>query len=355
LFIPARPFAQVWRFLFKESSLVVAGVVGSTGYTGVELLRILDAHPQVELGFAASTSHAGKSLASVIAGATDVPLVEYEPDLLDGIDMVFLCLPHGSSAPLVELALARGVRVIDLSADFRLRQASLYRHWYEIEHNSPSLLEKAVYGLTEIFRSRLRDATLVANPGCYPTSVLLALYPLFKSGLICERVIIDAKSGVSGAGRTPREATHFVEVANNLKPYKVGAIHRHIPEMVQHIEEWQGAPVNIVFSPHLLPVPRGLLSTIYVSVHADWKDSDVEQAYLQSYQTEPFIELLGAGQMATLAHVNHTNNCAIGWTMAGDTLVITSSIDNLIKGASGQAVQNLNVIFGFDETTGLSG
>ena len=335
--------------------MVVAGVVGSTGYTGVELIRILDSHPQVELGFAASESHAGKSLAGVVPGAMDVPLVEYQADLLDGIDVVFLCLPHGSSAPLVELALERGVRVIDLSADFRLRQANLYRHWYGIEHSKPGLLDKAVYGLTEIFRSKLKNATLVANPGCYPTSVLLALYPLVKSGLICERVIIDAKSGVSGAGRTPSAATHFVEVSNNLKPYKVGAVHRHIPEMEQHIEEWQGTSVAVVFSPHLLPTPRGLLSTIYVSIPADWKESDVEEAYMQSFQTEPFIKLLGAGQMATLAHVNHTNSCAIGWTMAGDTLVITSAIDNLIKGASGQAVQNMNVIFGFEETSGLSG
>ncbi|MDF1500903.1 MAG: N-acetyl-gamma-glutamyl-phosphate reductase [Anaerolineales bacterium] len=333
--------------------MVAAGVVGSTGYTGVELIRILTEHPEVELGFAVSKTHAGKTLENVVPGGTAVQLVNYEAALLDRIDVLFLCLPHGRSAPLVEQAYSREVRVIDLSADFRLQHADLYPQWYGHEHTHLGLLGEAVYGLPEVFRPKLKAARLVANPGCYPTSVLLALYPLFRSGLACSRVIIDAKSGVSGAGRTPTATTHFVEVSNNLKPYQVGAVHRHVPEMEQFLREWRGEPVSVVFSPHLLPTSRGLLSTIYVSQDEGWDDSDVEQAYSECYRAEPFINLLGTDEMASLAHVNHTNSCAIGWTRAGETLVITSAIDNLIKGASGQAVQNMNVIFGFDETTGL--
>jgi N-acetyl-gamma-glutamyl-phosphate reductase len=292
-------------------------------------------------------------MARVIPGAPEVEMVALEEAPTADLDVAFLCLPHGSSALLAKHLIAEGVRVVDLSADFRLREMEVYQQWYGVAHPAPELLKGAVYGLTEVARNDLRKAKLVANPGCYPTSVLLALYPLIGRGHHFNWVIIDAKSGVSGAGRTPSRATHFIDIADNLKPYKVGRVHRHLPEMEQVLAGWQADPPHLTFSPHLLPIPRGLLSTIYLSIGEGWSASSVESHYSQAYQEEPFVRLLPPGELATLAHVNNSNCCAIGWTLAEQVLVITSAIDNLLKGASGQAVQNMNAMFGLDETTGL--
>jgi len=246
-----------------------------------------------------------------------------------------------------------GVRVIDLSADFRLHDAADYMQWYKKTHIVPELLPEAIYGLTEVYREQIRDAQLVANPGCYPTGVLLALYPAASQGLLSEkRIIVDAKSGASGAGRSLNIKTHFVEANENFSPYSIGHVHRHISEMEQELHQFGGQPHQVTFSPHLLPVNNGILSTIYVTVSIN-QDALVE-LYRRTYADEPFVHVLD-DRLASLRHVVGTNRCVISITQVNDEghFIIVSAIDNLIKGASGQAVQNMNVMFGLDERTGL--
>jgi N-acetyl-gamma-glutamyl-phosphate reductase len=250
-------------------------------------------------------------------------------------------------------ALDAGVRVIDLSADFRLRDAATYQKWYKVEHPAPELLNEAVYGLTETARADLPEARLVANPGCYPTSALLPLKPLLEAATLHAPVIVDSKSGVSGAGRKPKLTTHYVEVEGNLSPYNIGRVHRHLPEMEQVVSWWSQKAPTLIFSPHLIPAPRGIVSTIYVQLDSKWNEKKLFDLYQQAYGNEAFIHILNPGEAATYAHVNYTNRCAIGLTLSEGVLIITSAIDNLIKGASGSAVQNMNVMFGIDETLGL--
>ena len=334
--------------------MIRAGIYGATGYTGLELVKLLQRHPAAEIAFVTSQSHAGKSLRNILAGAPDLPLVAGEDAPLDGVDVVFLCLPHAAAAETAVVALAAGKRVIDLSADFRLRDAATYAHWYAHTHPAPDLLAEAVYGLTEVYRADLPGARLVANPGCYPTSVLLAIRPLLLSDIpLAGPIIADSASGVSGAGRSPALTSHFVEVADNYSPYKIGRVHRHLPEMEQAIGWWRAGAPALIFSPHLLPVPRGILSTIYVQLATDLDDAALRARYAAAYADEPFVEVLPKGELASLAHVNYTNRCAIALTLVGRTLILTSAIDNLIKGAAGQALQNMNVMFGCRETAGL--
>ncbi|RMG93046.1 MAG: N-acetyl-gamma-glutamyl-phosphate reductase [Chloroflexi bacterium] len=333
--------------------MIRAGVFGATGYTGYELIRILGRHPAIRLVFATSQSYAGKTLNQVFPQAPALPLVRAEEAALPDVDVVFLCLPHGAAAETAVSALEAGCHVIDLSADFRLHHADTYTHWYNIPHPAPHWLAQAVYGLTEINRPHLSDTRLVANPGCYPTSILLALYPLLKNKVpLAGPIIADSKSGVSGAGRVPKQHTHFVEVADNFSPYNIGRSHRHLPEIEQFIQAYSPQQ-TIIFSPHLLPVPRGILSTIYVPLANPHTLSTWQELYATCYQHEPFVQVLPAGELATLAHVTHTNQCVISLTLAQNVLILTSAIDNLIKGAAGQAVQNMNVVFGLDETSGL--
>jgi len=243
-----------------------------------------------------------------------------------------------------------------LSADFRLPDVATYERWYGVPHTAPDLLAEAVYGLPELYRDQIRSARLVANPGCYPTSVNLALYPLASSGLLCPDIIVDSKSGVSGAGRKPKLATHFVEVDENLSPYNIGYQHRHIAEMELVLgRAWlEGGAPEITFAPHLLPVGRGILSTMYVTLSEDLEPKDVHALYNEVYHHAPFVHVLPPGQAATLHHTRYTNMCVIGLTRVRNRRwIITSSIDNLMKGASGQAVQNMNLMFGLKETTGL--
>ncbi len=333
--------------------MIEVGVIGATGYTGLELIRLLVNHPQANLRFATSKSRAGESLAAVFPAAPDVTLIDPEQAPMKDTQVVFLCLPHAESADVAVQALDAGVRVIDLSADFRLRDAKTYQKWYGVEHPAPELLEEAVYGLTEVVRADLPAARLVANPGCYPTSVLLALKPLLDQDAINDTIIVDSKSGVSGAGRKPKLMTHYVEVEGNLSPYSLGRLHRHLPEMEQVAAWWSKKASAMIFSPHLIPAPRGLLSTIYVRLDSNWDEKKVRQLYDQVYGNEAFIHVLSQGETATYAHVNYTNRCAIGLTLTEGVLILTSAIDNLIKGASGQAVQNMNAMFGIDETVGL--
>ncbi len=334
--------------------MVKVGVYGAAGYTGLELVKLLADHSAAEVVFATSESNAGSSLSAVFPAAPDFPLVPAEAADPAQVEVAFLCLPHGAAARTALSALEAGARVIDLSADFRLRDAAVYAHWYGLEHPAPHLLPEAVYGLTEFARSSLPAARLVANPGCYPTSILLPLQPLLAAGACAAGPIIaDSKSGVSGAGRSPKQQTHFVEVANNLSPYNIGRAHRHLPEMEQAFALWSASPPRLLFSPHLLPVPRGILSTIYVPLRPGWEPAAVRSLYEETLAGELFVRLLPAGGLATLAHVVHTNRCVIALSQVDDTLIITSAIDNLVKGAAGQAVQNMNLMFGLPETAGL--
>lgn len=333
--------------------MVKVGIVGASGYTGFELVRILERHPDVEFSFVTSETHAGDTLDALHPTAPALPLLALEDTSLASADVVFLCLPHGVAAPVAVEALAEGCRVIDLSADFRLRDHQVYTQWYGVEHPSPYLLRESVYGLTEFARDRLPGARLVANPGCYPTSILLPLRPLVQANVVAGQIIADSKSGVSGAGRTPKQHTHFVEVADNFSPYSIGRAHRHLPEIEQELNRWHPEASNVIFSPHLLPAPRGILSTIYVPLVKSTTEENVRELMCAAFEGEPFVTILPTGKLASLAYVNGTNRCVIGIVQTDDMLIITSAIDNLIKGAAGQAVQNMNVVLGLPETTGL--
>ncbi|OGO06426.1 MAG: N-acetyl-gamma-glutamyl-phosphate reductase [Chloroflexi bacterium RBG_13_56_8] len=332
------------------------GIYGASGFTGYELIKILARHPQAELAFATSTTYAGKRYSEVYPCPYEQVLVPPEEASLDGVDLVFLCTPHTASASIAQRVLDAGVRCVDLSADFRLKDLSVYEAWYA-KHPAPKLLSEAVYGLTEIYRPEIAQARLVANPGCYPTGPLLALYPLLREGIVADdKIIIDAKSGVSGAGAAPTPTTHFVQVHDNLSVYKVGHTHRHVPEIEQELRRYGHPSLRIVFTPHLLPVSRGILSTIYVNVDPTWDESRIVSLWKEFYPHEPFLQILEAGSTATLAHVVNNNCCALSVSSAGTPgeFILVTALDNLLKGASGQAVQNMNVMYGLDETLGLA-
>lgn len=351
--------------------MIRAGIYGATGYAGRELLNILARHPGVEVAFAASETYAGQRYSDVYPCAHEHVLVAPNAVPLERTDVAFLCTPHHASAEIGKRVLDAGCKCVDLSADFRLRDVAVYEQWYG-EHPVPELLPEAVYGLTEIYRERIAGARLVANPGCYPTGPLLALYPLLREGIVTDdRIIIDAKSGVSGAGATPNAKTHFCTVTENFSAYNVGHSHRHVPEMEQELRAYAGQagslaraegrwpsagrPVRVVFSPHLLPVTRGILSTIYISVDPAWTPERLLELWRDTYAGEPFIQVLDANRLATLAHAVHTNRCALSLAPAGGEgeVILVTALDNLIKGAAGQAVQDMNVMFGLDETAGL--
>ncbi|MDT7884834.1 MAG: N-acetyl-gamma-glutamyl-phosphate reductase [Thermoflexus sp.] len=332
------------------------GIYGVTGYAGFEVFRLLRRHPAVEIVFAASESGAGNVLSQLFPTTEDFPVVGFAEAPLDQVDAVFLALPHGISASVARQAHAAGVRVIDLSADFRLKDPATYARWYREEHPAPELLPEAVYGLTEWNRAAIREATLIANPGCYPTATLLALLPLAQAGAVGPGpIVVDAKSGVSGAGRKPSLTTHFVEVDENLSPYSIGRAHRHLPEMEQMLQAVHGGLGPLVFSPQLLPVARGILATIYVPLAPGWTEAMVHELLTEVYGREPFVKVLPRGTLATLRHSVGTNFCVLSVTGVPEAgmVIVTSSIDNLIKGAAGQAVQNFNVMFGIEETAGL--
>jgi N-acetyl-gamma-glutamyl-phosphate reductase len=331
------------------------GVLGATGFAGRELLAILAKHPGLELAFAASESYAGKRFSEVYPDPLDVILVSPQEAAVADAELVFLCTPHGASAGWAIRALAAGCRVVDLSADFRLRDVATYERWY-VPHPAPELLDEAVYGLTELERQALPSARLVANPGCYPTSVLFPLQPLVRVGALADgRIIVDSKSGTSGAGAKPSIKTHFMSVHDNFSAYAMGHAHRHVPEMEQELTDYGKAAVHVTFTPHLLPVARGILSTIYVNLGEDWTASRVTELWRQAYDREPFLDVMPPDSPPSLAHVVRSNRVAFSAAESGipGRIVIVSVLDNLVKGASGQAVQNANVMVGLDETAGL--
>lgn len=334
------------------------GIIGATGYTGLQLVQLLVRHEHAELVLATSQSYTGKKLAAVyphLAGV-EVHLETYEPELLDRCEYLFIALPHGLSGPVVAEARARGVKVIDLGADFRLDEAEVYRQWYGSAHSHPELLAEGVYGLPEVNRDKIRTACLVANPGCYPTSALLALAPLAGQHFCkMDTLIIDSKSGVSGAGRKLSLNTHFSEVNESFSAYGVAG-HRHTPEIEQELSKLFGETVTVSFTPHLVPMTRGMLTTIYVSLVDNISEDRVRRLYQEYYQDEPFVTLLDPGQWPQTKYCYGSNKCFINLTVDGRTnrLVIVSCIDNLMKGASGQAVQNFNIMAGLPEETGLA-
>ena len=327
-------------------------VLGATGYVGVELLRLLARHPAVELVCLSSEQYRGRRASEVypfLSGVVDVTLAAPEDWKASDAELVFCALPHAASAPLVRDVLAEGRRALDMSADFRLRDPAVYARWYGT-HPAPELLEEAVYGLPELHREALRSARLVAVPGCYPTGALLGLAPLARAGLIVEPVMIDAKSGTTGAGRSAKVEQLFAEVNENFRPYGVGT-HRHGPEIDQELRR-AGSRAPCLFVPHLLPVSRGILSTMYVALPSGADDLDA--LYARAYADEPFVVLRGA-EPPQLREVRGTNRCAIGWHWDAETerAVVMTAIDNLGKGAAGQGVQCMNVLLGLPETTGL--
>ncbi|MBI4788699.1 MAG: N-acetyl-gamma-glutamyl-phosphate reductase [Chloroflexi bacterium] len=334
--------------------MVKVGIVGASGYTGIELVKIFARHPQVEITFATSDSYVGKQLSDAFPCAYDIPLIAHEAAPLAEADVVFLALPHGASADFAKRALDAGASVIDLSADFRLHDAAVYEKFYGLKHHVPELLPQAVYGLPELHREQIKNSKLIANPGCYPTGVILGLAPIVRAGANDGTIIVDSKSGVSGAGRKPSLTTHFVEVYDNFAPYNIGRVHRHLSEMEQELREIR-ENATLIFSPHLLPVNRGILSTMYVKLSDGWDEQALRELYADTYRGEPFVRILPSGQIASLAHSVYTNYCVISIHAVPDVgqAIICASIDNLVKGASGQAVQNMNLMFGCSETTAL--
>jgi N-acetyl-gamma-glutamyl-phosphate reductase len=339
-------------------------VLGASGYTGGELLRLLLGHPAVEIAAVCAERSAGSSLAAVFPqfrGRLDLVLERADPAALASrVDVVFSCLPHGESAPLVAALIARGARVIDLSADFRLRDPLAYAEWYGGHgHPAAELLAEAVYGLPERHREAIRSARLIASPGCYPTAAILALAPLLERGLIAPRgLVVDAKSGVSGAGRSPGLGTHFAEIGESVRAYKVAGTHRHTPEIEQELERAAGQPLRLSFTPHLVPMARGILSCGYAEPTDRTRTVEAYQAALEdAYRGEPFVDVLGQDLLPDTAQVRGSNRAqvAVRLDTRAERVVAVSAIDNLVKGAAGQAVQCMNLAFGLDERNGLGG
>jgi len=332
-------------------------IVGATGYTGMELVRILSRHPQARLAALTSRQQAGKLYSRVFPGLLQaVDLRITDPDyqaIAHKAEMAFLCLPHSESQDAAAALLKRGLKVIDLSADFRLHSAAVYKKWYG-PHRYPALLKQAVYGLPELYRRKIAPARLVANPGCYPSSVILGLAPLAAAGVMEPAVIADSKSGVSGAGRSPQQNLHFSEVNENLRAYQIYG-HRHTPEMEQELSAAARKKVRVTFVPHLAPMNRGILSTLYVRLTKKLSLDNLFEIYRGSYQDELFIRLLPAGALPETAQVRGTNFTQIGLSLApsGREAVITCALDNLVKGAAGAAVQNFNLMQGLPEITAL--
>jgi len=337
-------------------STVNVGVVGGTGYTGIELIRLLLAHPKAHLKAITSRSEQGKYLADLVPSFhAERDLVFSEPSLevLQQCDLVFFATPNGTAMKMVPELLAQGKRVIDLAADFRLQDAEQWQQWYGQQHSFPELLKDAVYGLPELNREKLKDANLVANPGCYPTAITLGLLPLLELGCIdVNNLIADAKSGVSGAGRGAQVSALHAEVSENFKAYGLQG-HRHLPEMLQTLQQIAGAVIDLTFVPHLLPMNRGIEATIYTRL-LDAQDIDLTALYQKRYEQESFVTVLPTTTAPETRAVRASNHCMMSVTRLGDRRVVISSvIDNLVKGAAGQAIQNMNIMFGWEESNGL--
>jgi len=336
------------------------GVIGATGYAGAEIVRLLYGHPSACLSALYSSTFAGKRMDEAVPSLQGLVCAELRP--FEGkraageADFFFVCSAHGQAVEVVPQLVAAGKKVVDVSADFRLRQPELYPEWYGFAHPAPELLRQAVYGLCEVYREKIRAASLVANPGCFPTGALLALYPFARRGYLeVSDIVIDAKTGISGAGRTALElGFHFPEASENVRPYKVTR-HRHLPEITQCLDEVSGRVSSVTFTPHLVPASRGILTTIYAKLERRLEAEEAVDILREAYEGEPFIRVLPVGSFPETKHVLGSNFCDLSAMVDGNTkrLVLMSAIDNLVKGAAGQAVQNMNLMCGFGESEGL--
>ncbi len=339
--------------------MIRLGIVGATGYTGVELFKITSRHPEAEVVFVASSEETSGNLLSEVypgvKGSIEMELLSLEDALRRDVDVVFLCLPAGKSMSAAPSFLDSGVKVVDIGTDFRMRTPEGHLRWYDFDHTAPHLLPKTIWGLPEINREAIRGASLVSNPGCYPTAALLALAPLLERDLICtEGIIIDSKSGISGAGRKLSLRTHFIEVNENVAPYNIGRSHRHTGEIEQELSKIAGKECKVVFTPQTVPMDRGILSNVYVRLKEDISTQDATQIYKERYADEPFIRI-AEDYLPQTKFTSYTNYCDITVHKVEEThvLLIISALDNLIKGAAGQAVQNMNIMFDTEETLGL--
>ena len=336
--------------------MIKVGIVGGTGYTGVELLRLLTRHPQVELKAITSRNEAGMPVADMfpnLRGRVKLAFSAPEEAGLENCDVVFFATPNGVAMQQTRALLDAGVRVIDLAADFRIKDIAVWEKWYKMKHACPDLVAEAVYGLPEINRDKIKRARLIANPGCYPTSVQLGFLPLLEAGAVDTGFLVaDVKSGVSGAGRKPETPFLFAEAADNFKAYAVAG-HRHWPEIKQGLDIFAGKPVDFTFVPHLTPLIRGIHSTLYARLSAD---IDLQALYEKRYADEPFVDVMPAGTHPETRSVRGANLCriAVHRPQGGDVVVVLSVIDNLVKGAAGQGVQNMNILFGLPEDTALA-
>jgi N-acetyl-gamma-glutamyl-phosphate reductase len=349
--------------------MIKVGIIGASGYTGGELIRLLANHPAARVTAITSRTHAGKKLEEVFPSFAGWDGPKFagsdSPEAADnfsksciyveGCDLVFLAVPHGVAMEIAPALLSKGQKVIDLGADFRFRDSLTFETWYRHPHSQAEMTRNAVYGLPEIHRAGIASATLVGNPGCYPTSIILGCYPFIKAGIIdLSRIVIDSKSGVSGAGRKADLAYHFPEMNGNFKAYGLPG-HRHTPEIEQELSALGGIPVLVSFTPHLLPVSRGILSTLHLALTKSLTTSEAEDLVAEAYRDEPFVKLVKAPGLPDLKGVTGTNFCHIGVRVDHRTnqLIVISVIDNMVKGASGQAIQNMNLMFGLAETAGL--
>jgi N-acetyl-gamma-glutamyl-phosphate reductase len=336
--------------------MINIGIIGGTGYTGVELLRLLAVHPEVQLQVITSRGEVGKKVADLfpnLRGHVDLAFTEPDTKSLSACDVVFSATPNGVAMTHARELLQVGVRLIDLAADFRLKDAAVWEQWYGMPHACPELLAEAVYGLPEVNREKIKKARLIANPGCYPTAVQLGLLPLLENNLVDpQHLIADAKSGVSGAGRKAEVPTLFSEAADTMKAYAVAG-HRHWPEIRQGLETVYGKSVGLTFVPHLTPMIRGIHATLYARLTK--KTENLQKLFEERYAHEPFVDVMPAGSHPETRSVRASNVCrlAVHQPQGGDTVVVLSVIDNLVKGAAGQAIQNMNILFGLNERTGL--
>lgn len=341
--------------------MLKVAIVGASGYTGLELIRLLDRHPEVSISCVTSEQSAGKRISDIfptLRGRCDLRLESLDPAAIaEQADLIFTALPHQAAMKVVPTFLAAGKKVVDLSADYRLHDPAVYGAWYE-PHLNPGLLPEAIFGLPEVRREAIAKAQLVANPGCYPTSIILGLKPLLENRLIDSTTLIaDSKSGTSGAGRSAKVDSLYCEVNDSFRAYGVGGVHRHTPEIEQELSELAGVPITITFTPHLVPMDRGILSTIYATPIRTVSTEELVELYADSYKNEPFVRPLPKGQFPSTAFVRGSNFCDIGIILdnRANRIVVVSAIDNLVKGASGQAIQNMNLICGFPEELGLEG
>lgn len=346
--------------MYPGVNIVKVAVIGGTGYGSIELIRLINIHPYLEIGTIVSNSQAGNQISSTyphLSGINEQSLEKFDADrLAKENNIIFLATPSGVSSSLAPQLIDKGSKCIDLSGDFRIRSGDIYEQWYKHSPAPQDYLAQAVYGLCEMNAQNIKTANLIANPGCYPTATLLGLMPIIKTGLAdLESIIIDAKSGVSGAGRGLSLTSHFAELNENLKTYKMGA-HQHIPEIEQSLTDESGVPVTITFTPHLIPMTRGIMCTIYVKLKDASLTEEVQEIYNEFYENKPFVRIRPAGSIPATKEVLGSNYCDIGLHVDPRTkrLTIISVIDNLVKGAAGQAIQNVNIMNGWDETTGLN-